>query len=142
MRRCLLRPWLRSAWHLTHAEPARRDPGRAASLAREALELAPQSPLPWQVLGWAHYRSGDWKASIEALHESCALQNKQGGDAYQWFFLAMAHWQRGEKEKARQLYNRAVGWTDKNEPRNEDLRRFRAEASQLLGLNEKQQDGS
>jgi hypothetical protein len=64
-------------------------------------------------------------------------ENPKGGDAYQWFFLAMAHWQLGQKEKARELYDRAVQWMDKNEPKNEELRRFRAEASQLLELKEK-----
>ena len=35
------------------------------------------------------------------------------------------------------MYDRAVQWMDKNQPKNEELRRFRAEAAQLLGLTEK-----
>ena len=49
---------------------------------------------------------------------------RKGGDAYDWFFLAMAHWQLGEKGKAREWYNRAVQWMDKSQPSNEELRRF------------------
>jgi tetratricopeptide (TPR) repeat protein len=110
----------------------------AVVTAREAVKLAPQSSLAWQVLGWAHYRSGDWKASIEALEKSCALQdNPKGGDAGKWFFLAMAHCHLGEKDRARELYDRAVEWMDKNQPRNEELRRFRTEAAQLLDLKDK-----
>jgi tetratricopeptide (TPR) repeat protein len=106
--------------------------------ARKAVELAPQSSMAWQMLGWAHYRTGDWRASVEALEKSCALQdNPKGGDSFQWFFLAMAHWQLGAKDKARELYDRAVEWMDKNQPKNEELRRFRAEAAQLLELKEK-----
>jgi tetratricopeptide (TPR) repeat protein len=111
---------------------------KALSLAREAVKLAPKSSLAWQVLGWVHYRTGDWKASTLALEKSCALQdNPNGGDAGQWFFLAMAHWKLGEKEKARELYDRAVLWMDKNQPQNEELRRFRAEAAELLGIEKK-----
>ena len=53
------------------------------------------------------------------------------------FFLAMAQWQVGEKDKARVWYDKAVEWMEKNQPKNEELRRFRAEASELLELNEK-----
>jgi hypothetical protein len=55
-----------------------------------------------------------------------------------WIFLALAHWHLGEQENARELYDRAVGWMDKNEPKNEEMRRFRAEAAQLLELKDKQ----
>ena len=46
----------------------------------------------------------------------------------------MAHWQLGEKEAARKWYDQAVAWMDKNQPNNEELRRFRAEAAELLGV--------
>jgi uncharacterized protein HemY len=112
-----------------------RDAPGGLEAARKAIGVAPQSSLAWQVLGWAHYRAEDWKASIEALEKSCALD--QGGDSFQWFFLAMAHWRLGERDKAREFYDQAVQWTDKNKPTDETLRRFRAEAAELLGLNEK-----
>ena len=83
------------------------------------------------MLGWAQYRAGEWKASVEALEKSCALDAK-GCDAYQWFFLAMAHWQLGEKEKAREWYDRAVQWMAANGKDNADLIRFRAEAEELM----------
>ena len=111
----------------------------ALATARKAVELAPQSDSALQVLGWALYRAGDWKASIEALEKSCALQaNPKGGNAGQWIVLAMAYWQLGEKDKAREWYGRAVAWMDKNQPKNEQLLRFRTEAAQLLELKEKQ----
>jgi hypothetical protein len=42
----------------------------------------------------------------------------------------------GEKDKAREWYDRAVQWMDKNQPKNDELRRFRAEAAELLELKE------
>ena len=110
-----------------------RDCAGGLEAARRAVELE-RSRWAWQALGWAHYRTGDWKASIEALEKSCAMDDPKGGDAAQWFFLAMAHWRLGEKDTGREWYDRAVQWMDKNQRKEELLRRFRAEASELLEL--------
>jgi tetratricopeptide (TPR) repeat protein len=82
----------------------------------------------------AHYRAGDWKAAIGALEKSRDL--RKGGDSFDWFFLAMAHLQLNEKEKAHKWYDQAGQWMEKNKPNDEELRRFRAEAAQLLGIPE------
>jgi len=50
------------------------------------------------------------------------------------FFLAMAHWQKGDKNQGRQWYDRAVDSMAKNNPQDEELFRFRAEAAALLGV--------
>jgi hypothetical protein len=60
------------------------------------------------------------------------MELRNGGDAIDWFFLAMAHWQLGDKPQARTWYNKAVPWMEKNQPENEELLRFRAEATTLL----------
>ena len=31
------------------------------------------------------------------------------GSAFDWFFLAMAHWRLGDKDKARKWYSQAIG---------------------------------
>jgi tetratricopeptide (TPR) repeat protein len=113
-----------------------RDPKRAVALAEEAVELAPRSAWSWQILGWARYRTGAWKDSIAALEKSIDLR-ENGGESFQWFFLAMAHWQVGNKEQARKWYDRAVDWADRIRPADAQLLRFRAEATELLGLNRK-----
>jgi serine/threonine-protein kinase len=124
------------AWALaTDPAPTRRDPGRAVSVAKEAVEMNPQEGNYHNTLGVALYRAERWEDAIAALEKSMKL--RKGGDSNDWFFLAMAHWQLGEKEKAREWYERAVQWMDRNQPKNEVLRRFRAEAAELLGLNEK-----
>jgi eukaryotic-like serine/threonine-protein kinase len=113
-----------------------RDAKRAVELAEQAVQRGPQSAWSWQVLGWARYRAGAWKDSIAALERAIDLR-KDGGDSFQWFFLAMAHWELEDKGKAREWYGRAAEWMDKNQPKNEDVRRFRAEAAELLGLSAK-----
>jgi hypothetical protein len=87
-------------------------------------------------LGVAHYRAGDWNAAIVALEKSVQLD---GGSAHSWnaFFLAMAHWQIGKKEQAHTWYDQGVQWMQKADLANwqlEELRRFRAEAEQVLGI--------
>jgi tetratricopeptide (TPR) repeat protein len=124
-------------------DPKFRNPDRAVALARKAIELTPAADVKWQTyrwqtLGWALYRAGNWKGSIAALEKSMALQRSpKGGDSGQWFCLAMARWQLGEKEKAREWYDRAVEWMDKNVPSDKGFVRFRAEAAELLGINVK-----
>jgi hypothetical protein len=45
-----------------------------------------------------------------------------------------AHWQLGEKDRAREWFGKAVAWMDRHKPTDEELRNFRAEAAALLGL--------
>ena len=121
------------AWLLATCPEVRlRDAGRALELAKKAVELAPKVGAYWNTLGAAQYRAADWKASVSALEKSRELRN--GGDSFDWFVLAMAHWQLGDKEQARKWYDQAVQWMEKNRPQDEELRRFRAEAAALLGL--------
>jgi tetratricopeptide (TPR) repeat protein len=103
-------------------------------LARKAVERGAKPGPYWNTLGVAHYRAGNWKAAIEALTRSMEL--RKGGDGNDWFFLAMAHWQLGDKPQARSWYDKAVRWMEKNQPGNEELVRYRAEAAALLEVNE------
>lgn len=53
----------------------------------------------------------------------------------------MAHWQLGDQDEARKFYDQAVEWMEKNKPQDEELKRFRAEAAELLeGEKESQTD--
>jgi eukaryotic-like serine/threonine-protein kinase len=124
------------AWLLvTCPDPKFRDAARAVELGKKAVELSPNMGEYWNTLGLAHYRAGDWAQSIADLERSVSLRN--GGDGYDWFILAMAHWQLVHKDEARKWHDQAIAWMDKNQPTNEKLGRFRAEAADLLGLNDK-----
>ena len=100
-----------------------RGPHGGASVAtRKAVELE-QSRWAWQALGWAHYRTGRLERQHQGAGEVAAdLDDPKGGDAAQWFFLAMAHWRLGEKDKGREMNTRAVRVaSDKNQPKDEIL---------------------
>jgi hypothetical protein len=51
-----------------------------------------------------------------------------------WLFLAMAYWRKGDKQDALAWYHKATARTDEQHTRDEELIRFRAEASALLRL--------
>ena len=57
-----------------------------------------------------------------------------GGDGFDWFILAMCHWQLGKKDGARKWYDKAVEWTEENQPKNTQLLRFQTEAEELLNI--------
>jgi eukaryotic-like serine/threonine-protein kinase len=120
------------AWfRATCPDPRFRDGREAVALAQKAVKLAPKNWVCWRTLGVAHYRTGDWAAAVTALEEARAL--RQGGASpATCFFLAMAQWRLGQEEQARQWYDLAAGWMDRNPSQTEELRRFRAEAKALL----------
>jgi tetratricopeptide (TPR) repeat protein len=119
------------AWLLaTCPESKLRDPRRAVELAKKAVELTSNAGMHWNTLGVSQYRTGNWNEAFAALDNSMKLRN--GGDSFDWYFLAMTHHQMGHKKEARQWYDRAVEWHEKNQPKDEDLARFRSEAEKLL----------
>jgi eukaryotic-like serine/threonine-protein kinase len=118
-----------------------RDPRRAVELCRRALESNPDNAKLSSTLGLAQYRAGDWQAAIATLSKACEL--RQGGDAIDWFFLALAHGRLGQMDDARRWHKQAIEWVNKNaeilaaNPKwAADLRRFRTEAEDLLGKKE------
>src|SRR5262249_4225694 len=109
-----------------------RDPGKALELAKQAVEHAPGKGEYWNTLGAAHYRVREWKNAVGALEKSMEL--RKGGDAADWFFLAMADWRLGDEGQAGKWYDQAVRWVEKNKPGDEELGCFRAEAAGLLRI--------
>jgi serine/threonine protein kinase/WD40 repeat protein len=117
-----------------------RDAATAVGLAQKAVELAPGEGTYWNTLGVAQYRAGRPKEAIAALTRALDLMHDQR-ESLNTLFLAMAHWQLGDKNKASQWYARAVRWMEQNRQAlesgsrpNEELRRFRAEAEDLIGM--------
>ena len=111
-----------------------RDVEQALKRAQKATELQPNIGAFWNTLGVVLYRAGDWPTAVTALESSMEL--RKGGDSFDWFFVAMAHRQLGDEAQARKWFEQAVDWMDKNQPADEELLRFRAEAEELLSLEE------
>jgi serine/threonine protein kinase/Flp pilus assembly protein TadD len=126
------------AWFLATCPDAKyRDAGRAVKLAKEATLKAPKNGDFWNTLGVAHYRVGAIPASLAAFEQSMRL--RKGGDASDWFFLAMAHEKLGNRDQARKWHGQAMRWLEKNDrtleqEQADELRRFQTEADELLKI--------
>jgi tetratricopeptide (TPR) repeat protein len=113
-----------------------RDPGQALALARKAVALTPGIAVYLNTLGVALYRDGRYAEAIGTVEKSLAASNG-GSDAFDLFFLAMAHQKLGHAPEARACFDRAVRWR-REHPNpasagwSEELDLFRAEAEQVL----------
>ncbi len=119
------------AWFLATGPVTRlRAPAEAVALAKQAVKQASDRAAYWHTLGVAEYRAGNWPKARDALGRAAALRD--GGTVTDWLFLAMTHWQMGEKEQAAALHARAAGRIQEHSPRSEELRRFFKEATALV----------
>jgi serine/threonine protein kinase/tetratricopeptide (TPR) repeat protein len=125
------------AWLMAMAAPPVGDPLRAVEAAEKLARLYPSNRFAWHTLGVARHRARDWAGAIEALNKGMALDygaHRLGNFAV---FLAMAHWQRGEKEQARKAFDTAQAWTglcSRWQVFEEAFPCYWAEAATLLGL--------
>jgi Flp pilus assembly protein TadD len=107
------------------------------AFAVRAVELQPDSAAYRNTLGVARYRCGDRRAAITELTKAEELEPLRwfGHNA---FFIAMAHWQLGERAVARDWHAKAVAWLEQHADRDTrydaELGRFRAEAEEVLEL--------
>jgi eukaryotic-like serine/threonine-protein kinase len=128
-------PLNEAAWTYATGPFVKRDPELAVALARQAVALAPGVQLTLNTLGVALYRAGQYAEVISVLERSLAA-GKGEFDAFDLFFLAMAHHKLGHASQARACFERAVRWwaKQKNLPAQyvPELTGFRAEAEELL----------
>jgi serine/threonine protein kinase/tetratricopeptide (TPR) repeat protein len=121
-----------------------RDPPRALELAKKVVEASPKVAAYWGTYGVARYRTGDWKGAVETLEKAIGL-HKPDDDfflpTHHCFFLAMAHWQAGDKIKAHEWFDKSVHWMEKelsekkgSWPHDTELKRLLAEAKKVLEL--------
>ena len=97
------------AWELANGPEPPRDLDRALALARRAVELAPGEAIYLNTLGVVQYRAGRYAEAIATLERSLAAGHGQS-DAFDLFFLAMAHHRLGHRDQARDCFDRAVRW--------------------------------
>lgn len=125
---------------LATSKMAQENPGhtlQATALVHEAyLRLVGAAePRHWD--GRGHFFAAAAEAMRQILVEHARGKNrvKHGAGAVrnEAFFLAMAHWRLGEKDKAREWNAKADPWMQKASPTRPIFKRFRAEAVELMG---------
>jgi tetratricopeptide (TPR) repeat protein len=123
------------AWLLLTGPADLRNPAEALRHAYRAVELVPAQSTYHNTLGVALYRNGQLALAVPVLRKSLA-GGKGQSDAFDLFFLAMCHARLGDRTKAKDCFDRAVTWSQKqkNLPREhqEELKAFRAEAEEVL----------
>jgi tetratricopeptide (TPR) repeat protein len=106
-------------------------PALAVEASQKAVDASPDEGFYWNTLGAAQCCAGDWQGALVSLQKSMDLRS--GGDATDWFFVAMAHWQLGRREEARTWHNKAIVWIEQNQPASDELQRLRAVATGVIG---------
>jgi hypothetical protein len=119
------------AWFLlSETDPALGDPSLAVQLAKQATEANSDCAAYWNTLGAAYYREGDARSAIAALERSITLSD--GGTAFDFVFLTLAHVQLGQEEQARYWNDQTIHWMQKHDPNHPDLSRLHQQACTLL----------
>ena len=99
----------------------------------------------WQTVGPCHIETfiaaGDvvearirkeGRADVPSCYEEMGSVERGKQISPNIFFLATAHWQLGNKEKARHWYDKAAEWMDKHKPNDKELVPFRDGAAKLI----------
>jgi tetratricopeptide (TPR) repeat protein len=124
------------AWVLsTISDTKLRNPRRAIELASAVVNAVPTRGDYRGTLGTAQYRAGEWRAAIANLEQAIQLRKAdEARHAFNGFFIAMSHWRLGEKNEALEWYDKSVAWMNKGLSNDPELKRWRSEAAELLGL--------
>jgi tetratricopeptide (TPR) repeat protein len=98
--------------------------------AQKGIEASPNEGGASMAMSLVEYRLGHLTESLAAAQRGMSLSD--GGNAFYWFVLAMVHSRNGEKDKARQWFDKAVVQIKQDAPDESDARRLWTEAAKLL----------
>jgi serine/threonine protein kinase/Tfp pilus assembly protein PilF len=129
-------PYYRSlnnyAWFLaTCPQPEFRDSAKSIELAQMAVTAQDTQSEYWNTLGVARYRGNKLNDALKALERSCSLGG--GGNAFDFFFMAMAHFQLGNTAKAKEYYDKAMEDSKGGTTLIEPIHHLRQEARAMMG---------
>jgi WD40 repeat protein/tetratricopeptide (TPR) repeat protein len=118
-----------------HSPSSPADLNRALALSLRAVELAPGQQMYLNTRGVVLYRAGQNSNAVTILMKSLEAGHGQF-DAFDLFFLAMAHHRLGHRGEARQCLDRAIAWMGHPAAlagdQVKELASFRAEADAVL----------
>jgi WD40 repeat protein/serine/threonine protein kinase/Flp pilus assembly protein TadD len=110
------------------------DKEKAEAACAKAVELEPTNLTIRLECSLVYGNLGQWDRALSHLSKASELERADANLGFWWFQLAIAHWHVGEKDEAGHWYGQALKWMATNQPRNAKLRRLRAEAAYLLGI--------
>jgi serine/threonine-protein kinase len=122
------------AWRLaTLEDTSLRDPERALEFAERVMALEPNDPDYCSTYGTCLYLTGRYEESIEANERALELSEGFDRDPIEIFYLAMAHAQLGDEDRAREWLERGERLVSESASPPAEMVRFRDEARALLG---------
>jgi serine/threonine protein kinase/tetratricopeptide (TPR) repeat protein len=128
----------RLAWFLaTCPDPQFRDPPRAVELASRLVGRHPRNGYYWGSLGAAYYGTGNYREAVGPLEKALQLPTGHYEACCAGLQLAMAYRQLGQKDQARQRYDQALARMKEHGVRWLEVRRLRADADKVLGIEDK-----
>jgi WD40 repeat protein/serine/threonine protein kinase len=120
------------AWPLVMgSKPSEGAVRLANAMAERGVELHPAAGHIWSTVNMARYRAGNWTAALSAADKAEEQGFRNGAFL---LFVAMTHWQLGNHELARERYDTACQWIDKNQSASKELRPLRKEAEDLIQM--------
>jgi tetratricopeptide (TPR) repeat protein len=126
------------AWRLVRRPQEMVNPEIAVELFRKANEIQPGGDWIYLCgLGAAYYRASQWEEATTELMKSTELVG--GENAANYLFLAIAHWQSGDKTAAADWYKKAIEWIQKSDIDTEQwigslIYDLYLEAAELMGI--------
>jgi tetratricopeptide (TPR) repeat protein/tRNA A-37 threonylcarbamoyl transferase component Bud32 len=132
------RPLNTMAWNLaTFPDPKQRDLPRAIEVAKKTVLAEPRNANYWNTLGVACYRAGQYAEALQAFDKSMMLRD--GGDGFDWFFVAMAHWKLHNARQAIDYLHKAQVWKKSEQVAAKELLGVDEEAQRLIQESTSQQ---
>jgi serine/threonine protein kinase len=134
-------------WKLGRHVEARRAWAAAIERTRISFESVPSDLVRFN-LGVAHYRLGNFEASLQHFQESIDFLDRNDlaehsghGNSGHFYFLAMAHASLGHKEEAQKWFERGRQWDNQHasslQPQDREANRaIREEAAKVLGISD------
>jgi serine/threonine protein kinase/WD40 repeat protein len=122
------------AWLYLTGPQNLRDPGKALSLAEQAMQIEPCA-MYRNTLGVAYYQRQRYREAVDCFEQD--LKETRQSEAWDLFFLAMCHARQDDAAKAQDCYDRALRWINQWDSRlsgreREELATFRKQAEALL----------
>jgi WD40 repeat protein len=131
------------AWTYLTAPGALCDVKAAVPLAEKAVRLDPRAAALRNTLGLAYYRAGRYREAVDLLQPNIRSEGPNWLP-FDLFLLAMSYYRLGETTRARDYYDWAVRWIERDlhlgAVQQQELTAFRAETEQLLGINDSKAD--
>ena len=122
------------AWLLISEPGAAHDAvSHAVTLAEEAVQIAPTAAAHWNTLGIAYYRNQDHYKAIRSLSRAVSLDETTGGNAFDFYYLALANQALGYAKPARDWLDFADVWVEKHPDLAGSLLKVRGEVASVFG---------